>query len=382
VYRHLLDGDDREWTLAGRSHPGHGSDLRWALGQPRGNAWIRFAAWFAAKVLRRSVDRITVDIPSFEAAVQAAPPGSALAIVPNHRSYLDFVLCSYLCFARQDLSIPIPHIAATIEFGRIPLLGRILSAMHAFYLRRGIGREDPDLTRRVHRLVEQGRALEFFVEGQRSRSREFLPPKRGLLRCLQATGRTCTLLPIAFTYDRVPEEAAFAAELSGAPKPKMRLGPLIRWMWRAWRGRIDLGRVHIACGAPILLTAEHDVHAVSQEVIERLRDATAVTTYHLESYVRRHPIEGIDAEWLRGAIEASGGRVLRSSLKPADDLDPLIAATFRHQFAHHFERNGSTDARAQALYRALFGHDRGNGDAHSDRAVHSEPAHVAGAPVA
>ncbi|HET9274786.1 MAG TPA: SDR family oxidoreductase, partial [Gemmatimonadales bacterium] len=369
VYRHLLDGDDREWMLAGRSHPGHGSDLRWALGQPRGNAWIRFAAWFAAKVLRRSVDRITIDIPSFEAAVRAAPPGSALAIVPNHRSYLDFVLCSYLCFARQDLGIPIPHIAATIEFGRIPFLGRILSAMHAFYLRRGIGREDPDLTRRVHRLVEQGRALEFFVEGQRSRSREFLPPKRGLLRCLQATGRTCTLLPIAFTYDRVPEEAAFAAELSGAPKPKMRLGPLLRWMWRAWRGRIDLGRVHIACGAPILLTAERDIHAVSQEVIERLRDATAVTTYHLESYVRRHPIEGIDAEWLRGAIEASGGRVLRSSLKPAEDLDPLIAATFRHQFAHHFERNGSTDARAQALYRALFGPDRGNGDAHSDRAA-------------
>ena len=210
--------------------------------------WIRFASWAVTKVLRRAVERVTVDVPSFEAARRAAAPGSALVIMPNHRSYLDFVLCSYLAFARPDLGIPIPHIAATMEFGRIPVLGRILAALHAFYLRRGTGREDPDLTRRVHGLIRDGKTLEFFVEGQRSRSREFLPPKRGLLRCLQATGTPCTLLPVALTYDRVPEEAAFAAELSGQPKPKMRLGPLLGWVRSVWLGRIDLGRIHIACG--------------------------------------------------------------------------------------------------------------------------------------
>ena len=45
------------------------------------------------------------------------------------------------------------------------------------------------------------------------------------------------LVPIALTYDRVPEEAAFAAELAGEPKPKMRLGPLFRWalVTRVWK---------------------------------------------------------------------------------------------------------------------------------------------------
>jgi len=120
--------------------------------------------------------------------------------------------------------------------------------------------------------------LEFFIEGQRSRSREFLPPKRGLLRCIQATGRTCTLLPVAFNYDRVPEEEAFARELAGQPKPRMRLGPLLRWAYRAWRGKIDLGRVHLACGVPVFLHPGSDVAEVSQEIIRRLEEATVSTT--------------------------------------------------------------------------------------------------------
>ena len=358
AYRHILHRDDTQWTLAGRRHPGQGGDFRWALQQPEGNLWIRFGAWMATKMLRRAVERVTVDIPSFEAARNAAPEGSPLVLVPNHRSYLDFVLGSYLCFARPDLGIRIPHIAAAIEFGRIPLLGRILSSLHAFYLRRGTGREDPELTRRVHQLIDGGKTLEFFIEGQRSRSREFLAPKRGLLRCLQATGRTCTLLPVAFSYDRVPEEAAFARELAGHPKPPMRLSGLLRWAFRAWRGKIDLGRVHLACGTPVTLNRECDAQAVSQEIIRRLEGATVATTYHLQAYLSRHPIDGLDPGWLRGAIEARGGRVLESNLNPPADLDPRIAAGLRHQFAHLFTTDGTGDERLLRLHRRLFPPER------------------------
>lgn len=337
VYRHMLRRDDTQWTLAGRRHSGHGGDLRWVIGQPTGNAWIRAASWVVTKVLRRSVEQVSVDLPSFEAARRATPRGAAVVLVPNHRSYLDFVLCSYLAFARPDLGMPIPHIAATMEFGRIPILGRILRAMHAFYLRRGHGREDPELTQRVHTLLGEGHALEFFIEGERSRSREFLPPRRGLLRCLQASGRMCVLMPIALSYDRVPEEAAFAAELSGQPKPKMRLGPLFRWTIAVWRGQIDLGRVHIACGTPVVLQASSDVHAIGNEVIGRLRDATVATTYHLDAFLSRHAMNGMDTTTLRQLIEQRGGKVLDSELRPPPDLDHQIAYTLRHQFVHHFD---------------------------------------------
>ncbi len=271
VYRHLLKRNDSEWVLAGRSAGADVSGLRWALARPMGNAFVRMAAWLSSALFRRAMGSVTVDVRSFERALAAKPDGATLVLTPSHRSYLDFVLCSYLAFARPDL-LPIPHIAATTDFQRMPLLGRLLKAGHAFYLRRGKGK-DPELAGRVAALLDRGHTLAFFIEGARSRSRAFLAPKRGLLRCLQATGRTVALLPIAISYERVPEQAAFDRELAGYPREPMRLGALASWIANAWRGRVDLGHIHIACGAPVLLDRESDVHAVSHEVIDQLRHA-------------------------------------------------------------------------------------------------------------
>ncbi len=355
VYRHILGRDDTQWLLTGRRHQGHGGgDVRWVRRQPHGTATIRFSAWLITKVLRRCCDSVTVDVPSFEAARRAALDGCPLVLLPSHRSYFDFVLCSYLFFARPDLRIPIPHTAAAIEFGHIPLLGRLLGSLHAFYVNRGEGREQKELTRRVHSMIREGKVIEFFIEGTRSRSREFLAPKRGLLRCIQATGETCLLLPISLSYDRVPEEAAFTLELAGAPKPKMGLGPLLTWTLRVLRGQIDLGRVHIACGAPVRMGRDSDVRGVSHEVIERLQSATISTTFHLRGFLDRYPIEGIDVDWLRAAIEQRGGRVLESDLSIPEDLDPLISSTLRHQFAHLFAAEAAPDGPLGRLVRELI----------------------------
>jgi 1-acyl-sn-glycerol-3-phosphate acyltransferase len=343
VSRYILKREDSEWTLAGRAHAGHGGDLRWVLRQPAGTPFIRFAGWVVTKVLRRALARVSVDIPSFEAAVRAVPAGSPLVIAPTHRSYLDFILCSYLCFARPDLRIPIPHVAAAIEFARIPLVGRILSSLNAFYLQRGVGREDKELTRRVHELIRQGHTLEFFIEGQRSRSRAFLAPRRGMLRSIQATGESCALLPVAISYDRVPEEASFALELAGAPKPKMRLADLLGWTWR----------VHMACGAPIELDLGSEVHEVARTLMDALREATVCTDFHLRAFLARRPVDGADAAWLRREIETRGGKVLDSDHAPRGQLDAHVADTLSQHFAHRFRAGLGGDETTRRLLRAL-----------------------------
>lgn len=332
VHRHLLRRNENETTFAGRLNEVR-SDLRWAMSQPHGNWVMRVAAYLVMKGLRRCSDRFTLDLPSFEAAREAAG-ATPIVILPSHRSYMDFVLCSLLFFARPDLEIPIPRIAAADDFARIPILGRLFTRLGAFYLVRGRGEEDPELTRRVHDLHKRGDTLEFFIEGTRSRSRQFLQPRRGLLRCLQSTGERFAILPVALTYDRVPEEASFLEELAGAPKPKMTLLPLLGWTLRLFRREIDVGRVHLTCGGPILIEPDGDAHAVSRQVIAELQRCTATTTHQLASFLAQNPIDGVDVIWLRDAVLRRGGRVLESDL--SRETPRAVERCMRYDWAHLF----------------------------------------------
>lgn len=373
VWRHLLGGDEREVTIAGRAHQRDGGRAAWVWRQPQGNAALRLAAFAVDATLARSHERVTVDEASFRDAVAAAPPGALLVVVPSHRSYLDFVLVSYLCFARPDLGIAIPHVAAASDFQRIPLLGRLFERMHAFYLERGVGREDKRLTQAVHRLVHEGRVLEFFVEGQRSRSRRFLPPRRGLLRSLQATGQRCWLLPVAISYDHLPEEASFAAELAGAPKPPMRLRDLFAWTARLARGEIELGRAHLACGRPLALDLTTDVHEASRRIVAEQQAALVVTSHQLRAFLAATAPAGVELAWLADAITRRGGRVLatpeRRTPVPAlveRGLREHLAPFFYPEAALAFAGNPAVEhhlrANAWASPRAGFDPEQALGD--------------------
>jgi thioester reductase-like protein len=338
VMEHLLQVDRSEISIGGRRHQPAVSDLRWILRQPRGGWMHRLLGWLIAKALRRGAERVTFDEPSFERALAQVPPGDGLVIVPAHRSYVDFVLLPYLCFARPDLPMDIPNIAAAEEFSRIALLGRLLKAGGAFYIRRGLGKEDAELTRRIHELVRQHRVLLFFIEGQRSRARRFLPPRRGMLRSLQSSREVFTILPVALSYDRVPEEAAMMAELRGQRAAPMRLRVLLDWLTELGRGKIHLGRMHVAAGAPLRLLPSSDVHALSRAIVGELQSATAASTFHLRAFIFASGASaaGVDLEWLSARIGERGGRVLDSRLDAAAASDPRVERCYRYEWAHWF----------------------------------------------
>ncbi len=336
VYRHLMKKDASQMVFGGKQHKDNGQDLLWVLRQPTGNWAIRTFALAIRKALRQCTTQVTFDRPSFEAAVRALPPNTLPVLVPNHRSYMDFLLCSYLFFDRPDLGIAIPHIAAAEEFSRIPVLGELFRHTHAFYLKRGQGKADAALTKQVHDLVEQRETLQFFIEGQRSRSRQFLAPRTGLLRCLQSTGERFTMLPIAITYDRVPEEESLMRELTGFQKPEMQLAALLRWTARMVDGHVHLGRIHITCGAPVAMDQSSDVRTVSRDIMAELQNATATTTHHLRAFLQHNPLDGVDVAWLRTAIEARGGVVLDSPLTTEAALGEAAELSMRHNWQHWF----------------------------------------------
>ncbi|MGB5629887.1 MAG: 1-acyl-sn-glycerol-3-phosphate acyltransferase, partial [Woeseiaceae bacterium] len=337
VAEHLMGADHTAVPVAGRDQPRTKGDLRWALTQKKGNIFVRGAAYMVAKKLRLCAEEVTFDLTSFEDALKQVPDGSPIVLVPSHRSYLDFVLCSLLMFARPDLGIAIPHIAATSDFARIPFISWLILRLHAFYIERGLGREDTQLTEQVRSLITSGRVLEFFIEGRRSRTRQFLAPRRGLLRSLQATGETCTVLPIAFSYDRVPEESDLMVELRGNPRPPMKLQGLLRWNKRVKRGEVDLGRTHITCGRPVRLAPDSDVYRVSREIMAQLQTGTVSTKHHLRTFMRAagNTLKDVDLRWLVEAIGLRGGLVLETKMDD-ENVPPLIARCMNYQFEHVF----------------------------------------------
>jgi fatty acyl-CoA reductase len=337
VAEHLMGADHTAVPVAGKGQPRSKGDLRWALTQKKGNVFVRGAAYKVARTLRRCTEEVTFDLTSFEDALKQVPEGAPLVLVPSHRSYLDFVLCSLLMFSRPDLGIAIPHIAATSDFARIPIVSWLILRLHAFYLQRGLGREDTKLTQQVHSLIRSGRVLEFFVEGRRSRTRQFLAPRRGLLRSLQATGETCWVLPIAFSYDHVPEEADLIEELRGNPRPPMQLRRLMHWNKRVRRGDVNLGRTHIACGRPVMLTPDTDVYTVSRGIMAQLQTGTISTKHHLRTFMRsaENTLKDIDLRWLVEAIGLRGGCVLETAMDDGN-VQPLIARCMHYQFEHLF----------------------------------------------
>jgi fatty acyl-CoA reductase len=336
----------------------HGTDLRWALKQPQGNATTRVFAYFVRKALRAAGAEITFNETEIKRALAAVKPDDLVILAPNHRSYLDFLLTSLLAFAHPGLGLKLPRKAATDDFQRIPIIGRLFQGAGAFYIKRGVGAPDPDLTRKIAELVDTGQSLEFYAEGTRSRSRRFLIPKRGMLRALQQSGRPAVIVPLSISYDRIAEEEGFLRELDRGIKHRSGLAPLIAWTRRLVRDEIKLGRIHIRAGEPLRVESDTDIKAVSHSIVAELQRHSAVTSFHIRVFCEQNARLGIDPSALRTAILRRGGVIIESKLGDEDKVPPLIRRTYDGQWMHLFYNDARTRMPGNA---AVTAHIKRNG---------------------
>ncbi|XP_026773269.3 dihydroxyacetone phosphate acyltransferase isoform X2 [Pangasianodon hypophthalmus] len=188
-------------------------------------SFIRLMGFALTKVFKRLFSSIRVNedgLARLQQAIQEHP----VILMPNHRSYIDFLILSYIMFT-YDLSIPV--IAAGIPLMGMSLIGEILRRSGAFFIRRAIGSDKlywAVLSEYVRTIVRTGFApLEFYVEGLRSRTLKSLKPKLGMMQMVlepffKGEVYDITLVPISISYDRVLEESLLAHELLGVPKPR------------------------------------------------------------------------------------------------------------------------------------------------------------------
>jgi len=190
-----------------------------------------------------------------------AQQGHEIVYVPCHRSHIDYMLLSFILYRRGFVP---PHIAAGINLN-LPVVGRFLRFGGAFFLRRSF-RAQPlysaVFNEYVATIIDRGVALEYFIEGTRSRTGRSLPPRAGMLSItirafLRSRERPVLFQPVYIGYERLAEGNSYISELSGKEKRPESLAD--------FRNVINIirknyGQVQVSFGEPIRLGPLLDKH--------------------------------------------------------------------------------------------------------------------------
>ncbi|XP_053192592.1 dihydroxyacetone phosphate acyltransferase isoform X1 [Scomber japonicus] len=214
---------------------------------------VRFFAFTLSKVFKTLFRSICVNeegIQRLQQAIQEHP----VVLLPSHRSYMDFLLMSYLLYT-YDLALPV--IAAGMDFMGMKFVGEMLRMSGAFFIRRSFGGDKlywAVFSEYVKTMLKNGYApVEFFLEGTRSRTCKSLTPKLGLLNIvmdpfLKGEVYDVNLVPVSISYERILEESLYARELLGVPKPKESTSGLFKARKVLSE---DYGSIHVYFGQPV-----------------------------------------------------------------------------------------------------------------------------------
>lgn len=216
---------------------------------------IRFFAFVLSKVFKQIFSKVCVNeegIQKLQRAVQEHP----VVLLPSHRSYVDFLMLSFVLY---NYDLPVPVIAAGMDFLGMRVVSELLRMSGAFFMRRTFGGNKlywAVFSEYVKTMLRSGYApVEFFLEGTRSRAAKTLTPKFGLLNIVmepffKREVFDTYFVPISISYDKILEESLYAYELLGIPKPKESTTGLLK------ARRIlseNFGSIHVYFGDPVSL---------------------------------------------------------------------------------------------------------------------------------
>ncbi|KAH9145513.1 hypothetical protein AeRB84_010598 [Aphanomyces euteiches] len=287
---------------------------------------IRSLGWILSKVWRVLFEGVFIDqasIAVIEELVASLGPNVGLVLTPTHKSHLDYLLVSYVCFA---YGLPLPRIAAGNNLN-LPLVGSYLRSNGSFFIRRSYQGDTlykEVLTSYVHQVLADGAPLEVFVEGGRSRHGRVMKPKFGFFNMVTSflashPEKDVLVVPISLDYDRVLEVPEYSAQLLGKPKQKESILSLLKSIWELFFPRC--GNVYLRIGKPLPMQhhLEHfGLDALASTVALGMQSAATVTSTAIVSalllWKRRDvnlTLESLvdDASWLVPHLQHLGAVV-------------------------------------------------------------------------
>ncbi len=173
--------------------------------------YFHIGYWLARRWLRSMYNIQVVQQPPPEAYADI-PDDASIVLVGNHRSNLDVAVLSYLAARTSMISF------AAGEWASVWPVNRIMHMSGCYIIRREAqGRlYKTVLARYVHMMIGAHMPQGIFLEGGLSRDGAIQPVKLGLMRYILAglgEGDTSDIvfIPVAFNYDRVPEDTTLLA---------------------------------------------------------------------------------------------------------------------------------------------------------------------------
>ena len=254
------------------------------------NSTVRFFGYTLQKLFSTMFERIDVNEDMLRTIrnLQHAKPQCPILLVPTHRSYLDFLMLSFILFAYH---IKVPFIVAGEDFKKIPGVNSILRNSGAFFMKRKLDAIKDPLYVSVFKayfqqVIQDHKMVEFFVEGTRSRSGFTLTNKNGLLSFaleLIDDGKVqdMYLVPVAINYERVLEAETFPHELLGGRKEKESLARIMKAVSVL---RTNYGRAHIVFDTPVSVNELKDscslVGGIGTYITDRLNSNLVIMSTH------------------------------------------------------------------------------------------------------
>lgn len=332
--------------------------------------------WFWNRIYRG------VNVKHFR-SFREASPGHEIIYVPCHRSHIDYLLLSYLLYYRGFVP---PHIAAGINLN-LPLIGPLLRRGGAFFLRRSF-RSQPlyaaVFNQYVSLILSRGVALEYFIEGTRSRTGRLLPARAGMLSItvrayLRYRNRPVLFQPVYIGYERLAEGNSYISELSGQQKKTESLSDLRNVINIL---RKNYGEVTVSFAEPVLLDERLKAHApdwdsqdytmdskplwlpglvddLADRILVNINRAAHVNPVNLLAIAllasRKHALDETDLESLLGLIKgivagsAYAERITLTALEPGQIIEYGLEMDLVERHVHRLGNIIRTDARTAVL---------------------------------
>ena len=286
--KYLLNKDLNEYSVIKENK--HYFTANWLINKYNNNLTTNLAALFLRNAFSNIFNDVKIDIEKLIDIIYKNDHEN-LIICPNHRSYCDFLLMSYIFYELKSLGINLPLIAATSDFKNIPVIGTLFEKLGCFYVERGKGKSE-ELNEKIKRYVNRKENIEFFVEGTRSRTRQTIKSKTGLIKSLQQTGKQFKILPVTFSYEKIPEQNVFIQEILSGKKSKMSIKDLLLWGLKRTFQTEKYGNVFVKFSDLIELNPESNPNEIGRNLCREYQVNSVYTDYHfkfnIEEGIKNH----------------------------------------------------------------------------------------------